>query len=137
MIELALAVALSAHDDSRGPRDCLALVVYSEARGEPLLGQIIVAQTVVFRTIAHDTDICTEVLASDQYHGVDQWAVPRQPTDASAWKTARRVADFVIDYGYKLTDYCGQPLYFYSGKRPKWLFDNKVLCVVGDHTFLR
>lgn len=137
MITFLLAAALTAHNDQTGPRDCLALTVYSEARGEPILGQIIVAQTVVFRSIENSTDICTEVLASGQYHGVERWAFPRKPSDASAWKTSRRVADFVIDYGYRLTDYCGQPLYFYSGKRPKWLFDNKILCIVGSHTFLR
>lgn len=131
---LALIGALGVHDDTFGARDCLALTVYSEARSESVLGQILVAQTVVNRTIANQTDVCSETEREGQYHGVERWAFPRRPK-GPAWRFARTVADYVIEGGY-LDVYCGQPHYFYSGKRQKWMNTKTTLCTVGEHTFL-
>ena len=64
---LVLAVVTAEFDS----RDCVALVVFSEARSQSYLGQALVAQVVVNRAIQADQGLCDVATAPDQFHGVD------------------------------------------------------------------
>lgn len=62
---------------------CLALNIYHEARGEPIDGQLLVAETVIQRSIDRDESICEVVYDSNQY----SWThddLSDIPTDGSA-----------------------------------------------------
>lgn len=46
---------------------CLSLVIFFEARGEPIEGQKAVAQVVINRSIKNKTTICEEVYKHNQF----------------------------------------------------------------------
>ena len=46
---------------------CMALAVYSEARGEPYKGQVAVASVVLNRATKNNTDVCTEINKNGQF----------------------------------------------------------------------
>jgi N-acetylmuramoyl-L-alanine amidase len=46
---------------------CLALNVYHEARGEPIDGQLLVAETVINRSVQRNQSVCEVVYATKQY----------------------------------------------------------------------
>lgn len=116
-------------------RDCVALVVYSEARGEMLLGQILAAKTLINRSVKNKNGLCEEATRSGQFHGVEKYMWPNKFAPHMAdWTWSRKVADFVIENLWNVHSYCGQPLYFNAGKLLK---DRVHLCTVGNHHFYK
>lgn len=114
-------------------RDCIAAVVYSEARGELLLGQLLVAKTLINRSVRSGEGICETAGKPDQFHGFN---VVRWPNNYARDGWSRRVGDFALDYLWNVHTYCGEPLYFNSGKQIKSPAKGAVyLCTVGNHNF--
>lgn len=76
---------------------CLSLVVYVEARGEPIDGQMLVAEVVINRTQAdrYPDDVCGVVFEKDQFSGMDDLNVYQIITDP-AWTTSMSVANDVL-----------------------------------------
>ena len=76
---------------------CLSLVVYVEARGEPIDGQMLVAEVVINRTQAdrYPDDVCGVVFEEDQFSGMDDLNVYQIITDL-AWTTSMSVASDVL-----------------------------------------
>lgn len=118
-------------------RDCIAAVVYTEARGEPLLGQILVAKTLINRSVRDWDGICETAAKRRQFHGFDlaQWPNKFTP-EPKAWKVSRKVGDFTLEFLWNVHSYCGVPLYFNAGATIKPPADDVVfLCTVGSHNF--
>lgn len=114
-------------------RDCIALVIYSEARGELLLGQILAAKTLINRAVKNQNGLCEEATRSRQFHGVEKYMWPNKfSPDPQEWAWARKVADFTVEHLWNVHSYCGQPLYFNAGQILK---QYKHLCTVGKHHF--
>lgn len=114
-------------------RDCIAAVVYTEARGEPLLGQLLVAKTLINRSVRNGDGICENASKSQQFHGFD---TVRFPNTYKPDEWSRRVGDFALDYLWNVHTYCGEPLYFNSGKQIQSPAKDVVyLCTVGNHNF--
>lgn len=131
-----LSTGFVEHDDRVGARDCLALVVFSEARGESFLGQALVAQVVINRARRNDTGVCDIAMAPGQFHGLRDWPYPRRPAeiDAEAWRTAREVADAVIEGDYvPAPKTCAEAAFFSSGDAPA--VGLVEVCRVGGHVF--
>lgn len=108
---------------------CVALAVFSEARGEPIAGQIAVASVVLER----GRDTCAVIEAPGQFAGVYTWPYPRQPEriDPQAWGVALGVAHSVLN-GARSP--CPGSYYFMENRlqRP-WA--KGPACVVGNHSF--
>lgn len=124
------------HDDRVGARDCLALVVFSEARGESYLGQALVAQVVINRARRDDTGVCDVAMAPGQFHGLRDWPYPRRPAeiDAEAWRIAREVADAVIEGDYvPAPEVCAKATSFSTGAPPAAGLVE--VCRVDGHVF--
>lgn len=140
LLLLTFALSAAGHDDTVGARDCLALVVFSEARGESYLGQAAVAQVVINRARAFDLDVCGAATAPGAFHGVERWPYPREPwkVDSDAWEQAREVADAVLVGDFVVSPpSCASALYFYArGTDPGSLSRFPVVCEVGEHVFL-
>jgi hypothetical protein len=117
-------------------RECAALVIYTEARGEPWLGQFLVAKTLINRAVATGDGVCETAGKDNQFHGFEakRWPAKFTP-DAKPWAVAMTIASFVIEYAWNDHSVCGQPFYFHAGaKRDIW-HGAKYLCSVGGHHF--
>lgn len=137
MKALLLAAALSSHFDSR---DCVSLVVFSEARSESYLGQALVAQVVVNRAVASGDGLCEVVTAQSQFHGVERWAYPRDPVsiDKASWERAQRVTADVVSGDYvSAPRACAEATYFFKRPIPAFAKNFTFLCEVGAHVFMK
>jgi len=78
------------HDDRRVR--CVAQAVYHEARGEPMKGQLAVADVVVNRARSGrwGSDVCDVVNAPYQFSGRNRWQTPRP--GVPAWDRAINIA---------------------------------------------
>lgn len=117
-------------------RDCVAAVVYTEARGELLLGQILVAKTLINRAVRSGDGLCETASLYRQFHGFEavRWPNDFKP-DQKAWKISRKVGDFTLEFLWNVHTYCGEPLYFNSGPIKRPAKDAVFLCTVGSHNF--
>jgi spore germination cell wall hydrolase CwlJ-like protein len=52
--------------------DCLATVIYNEARSEPYLGQLAVAKVVHTRAVERNLSICKVILEPGQFTGMNK-----------------------------------------------------------------
>ena len=73
---------------------CLALVVYTEARGEPLDGQLLVAEVVLNRVQMeqYPDDVCTVAFQQHQFSGLKDTPDLETILVDPAWQTSIDVA---------------------------------------------
>lgn len=121
-----------------GDLQCLAQAVYFEARGEPLDGQLAVAEVVINRTQSrhYPSDYCSVVTQPAQFSFVRRGTIP-QPAHASlAWKRAKAVAQ--IAHRGLWDSQAKDALYFHaSSVRPKWSRGKTALARIDTHIFYR
>ena len=119
-------------------RTCMALAIYSEARGEGYDGQAAVGKVVLNRVrTGMAPSICDAVQAYGQFEGITVWPYPRVPDDPNAWRAAQAVADDVISGRYILApDNCENALYFRSADLRLPLNAMKE-CKIGRHIFFQ
>ncbi|MEO8557547.1 MAG: cell wall hydrolase [Rhodospirillales bacterium] len=111
--------------------DCIARAVYFEAGGEPLVGQIGVAQVIMNRV--------KDRRFADSPCGViaDGFYFPRNVpiTQAARWDQAQRIAADVAD-GRNLDARFARALYFHGLKEyPSWMKIKRPLVTIGGHIF--
>ena len=121
---------------------CLAMNIYHESRGEPVLGQYAVALVTVNRAEAHKTRVCTEVLKSKQFswttHLVHKKKVVKAgtPTDLDAWKKAQTIARIVL--AGKMQDVTHGATFYHANRvTPKWRLAMVPTQRIGNHVFYR
>jgi hypothetical protein len=75
-------------------QDCLANAVYFEARGEPVEGQLAVAEVVLNRTQSgrYPATICEVVTQPWQFSFVRNGIIPRADRNSEAWRRAVAIA---------------------------------------------
>lgn len=109
--------------------DCSAMIVFSEARGEPIVGQVAVAEVVYQRG-----EPCDVMNAPGQFHGIRDWPVPRDPEaiDARAWRMAL-AASWIAQERLWQSE-CAGSTHFYAHEKvtPEWAGKP---CVIAGHTF--
>ena len=73
-------------------QDCLASAVYFEARGEPLEGQLAVAEVVLNRARSgrYPSTICAVVRQPAQFSFVRRGVIPRADPNCEHWRRASR-----------------------------------------------
>ena len=84
----------SGYESMDTEKDCLARAVYYEARGEPLEGQLAVANVVLNRTTSgrYPSSICGVVRQPAQFSFVRRGHIPAAPHN-EAWRKAVAIAD--------------------------------------------
>lgn len=114
---------------------CLAQVVYYEARGEPVEGQVAVAEVVVNRaqSDAYPSSLCAVAYQPGQFALTIEEAL--SPPRGKAWRQAQRVAARVMAGGAE-TPLEGRPTHFHAvSVTPYWASEFRRVGQIGDHVF--
>lgn len=104
-IHLAGLVSRHAGDDTLDrEQDCLANAVYFEARGEPLEGQLAVAEVVLNRSRSdrYPPTICGVVTQRAQFSFVRRGIIPPADRSSEAWRRAVAIARIAQARGMRL-----------------------------------
>lgn len=144
------------HDDQGAKEEkCLATMIYGEARGESIKGQVAVAYTALNRANkARNKTVCDVVLAPKQYSifnnnpelflaATSLHIEPNQknPIDQKSWAQAVLIANKVLkkavnDPTNGATHYIAHKLMKIKGyKYPKWAYQYKQVAVIENHHF--
>jgi spore germination cell wall hydrolase CwlJ-like protein len=123
---------------------CLANAVYFEARGEPVRGQIAVAQVVMNRVFSgyYPQNVCSTVYQNAHRRLACQFTfacdgIPDVVTEPQAWVRATSIARDVLDGKYWLPEVNRATHYHAYWVRPSWVREMKRLYKFGVHTFYR
>jgi len=118
-------------------QDCLARAVYFEAKGEPLEGQLAVAEVILNRTESgrYPTSVCGVVKQKSQFSFVRNGRIPAVPTASKAWRTAVAIAHVAQN---DLAESAGSDAMFFHANyvRPGWRGLTRIASL-GNHIFYR
>lgn len=115
--------------------ECLARAVYYESKGEPLNGQLTVADVVVNRSQSgrFPSTICGVVRQRGQFSFVRGGTIPTPPNNAH-WRTAVAIARIAME---DLADGGAPRALFFHARRvnPRWRLTR--VATIGNHVFYR
>lgn len=122
---------------------CLAQAIYFEARGEPIEGQIAVAQVVLNRLADphYPHTICHVVYQHELWRHRCQFSFAcdgksDKPRKGIAWMRARYIADLAVNG--MLENVVGDSTHYHADySHPEWANDLSPTVVVGRHMFYR
>ncbi|WP_245430829.1 cell wall hydrolase [Rhodoplanes roseus] len=134
---------LFGHERAKAEK-CLADAVYFESRGEPVRGQIAVAQVVMNRVFSgyYPADVCGVVYQNAHRHLSCQFTfacdgIKDKITEPDAWARAQQVATETLDGKHWLPDVGKATHYHAYWVRPWWVRTMHKLDKIGVHTFYR
>ena len=116
--------------------ECLARAVYYESKGEPLTGQLTVAEVVLNR--AHSgrfpSTICGVVRQPGQFSFVHRGYIPTPPVGSRDWRIAVAISRIAME---DLADGAAPRALFFHARhvRPAWRRTH--VATVGNHVFYR
>ncbi len=123
---------------------CLADAIYFEARGEPVRGQIAVAQVVMNRVFSgyYPNNVCGVVYQNARRHLACQFTfacdgIPDRINEPTAWERAKRIARDTLDGKLWLADIGKATHYHAYWVHPWWVHEMHKLDRIGVHTFYR
>lgn len=127
----------SAAATSDAEHDCLAGAVYFESKGEPLQGQLSVAEVVINRARSgrFPTSICGVVKQKGQFSFVRGGRIPAIARTSVAWRKAVAIAQIALD---DLADGAAPRAMFFHATyvRPGWRGLTRI-ATIGNHVFYR
>ena len=116
--------------------ECLARAVYYESQGEPLTGQLTVAEVIINRSRSgrFPSSICGVVRQAGQFSFVRRGVIPQPPQSARNWRTAVAISRIAIA---DLADGAAPRALFFHARRvnPGWRLTR--VATVGNHVFYR
>lgn len=122
---------------------CLALNLYHEARGEPVMGRYAVALVTMNRAKQDDETVCREVFRPKQFSwttGVRKvpggWYIPTHltPKEEDAWRDAKIIAKTALER--RMPDFTkGATHYHATYVRPYWASAMVRVRTIGLHRF--
>jgi hypothetical protein len=116
--------------------DCLARAVYWESKGEPLAGQLAVADVIINRSQSgrFAATICGVVRQRGQFSFVRGGHIPAAPQGSRDWRTAVAIAR--IARGDLAGDAAPRALFFHARSvHPGWRLTR--VAALGNHVFYR
>ncbi len=124
---------------------CLADAVYFEARGEPLRGQMAVAQVVMNRVFSgyYPSNVCGVVYQNANRHLACQFTFACEGKDLSRideldmWAQAKHIAKDTLDGKIWLAEVGHATHYHAYWVHPSWVHEMKKMYKLGVHTFYR
>ena len=123
---------------------CLADAVYFESRGEPVRGQIAVAQVIMNRVFSgyYPTTVCGVVYQNAHRRLACQFTfacdgIPDKITEPDAWERAKTISRETLDGKHWLPDVGKATHYHAYWVRPHWVRTMHRLDKIGVHTFYR
>lgn len=133
-----LAAAVAAQDAAGADAElnCLAIGVYYESKGEPLEGQLAVAEVILNRAKSgrFPASVCGVLTQRGQFSFVRGGRLPQPPASARAWKTALAVAQVARDDAWDSR--VSNALFFHARYvSPGWR--RARVGSVGNHIFYR
>ena len=123
-------------------RYCLAEAIYHEARGEPTLGQLAVANVILNRvaSVQYPNTVCGVVHQNKHIKLRCQFTYAcngksRKPRPGDYWDKAQRVAEQALDGKRQILAVKGATHYHADYVNPGWHRSMKVLKKIGRHIF--
>lgn len=128
---------------------CLALNIFNEARGEPIMGQYAVALVTMNRAGTHER-ACDVTFAPKQfswtqgvYRTASGWVIPKamrpnlnNPLEAHAWWKAQVIAKTTL--AGRMSDFTGGADHYHATYvRPAWGRAMRPVKRIGKHIFYR
>jgi spore germination cell wall hydrolase CwlJ-like protein len=117
---------------------CLASAVYFESRGEPLAGQLAVAEVILNRVDSgrFRATICDVVKQPSQFSFVRRGVIPQPKRETAAWQRAVAVAHIAMN---NLHDVTGDDSLFFHATyvNPGWGRPARRIARIGNHIFYR
>lgn len=132
---LADAVAAQDAGDADGELSCLAAGVYFEANGEPLAGQLAVAETILNRARSgrFPPSVCAVLTQAGQFSFVRGGRIP-SAVGRAGWKTALAIAK--VAQRNLWDDVAPKALFFHATHvSPNWRAAR--IAKIGNHIFYR
>ena len=127
---------LASSETPNAESECLARAVYFESKGEPLAGQLSVAEVIINRSRSgrFASTICGVVRQPSQFSFVRRGHIPAAPNNAQ-WRTAVAIAQIALR---DLADGGAPRALFFHARRvsPGWRNLTRV-ATVGNHIFYR
>ena len=117
---------------------CLATAVYFESRGEPLEGQLAVANVVINRAQSgrYPTDWCGVVKQKAQFSFVRNGQFPRIDAGCEAWAKAQAIARIAAKN--LMTELPQDVLWYHANYvAPRWRNSLTKVSQIGAHIFYR
>ncbi|OBX20010.1 hydrolase [Erythrobacter sp. QSSC1-22B] len=117
---------------------CLAGAVYFESRGEPLTGQLAVAQVIINRSESRQfpASYCGVVHQRSQFSFVKNGRMPSIRQGSSAWQRAKAIAR--IAHQGMWESEADDSLYFHANYvRPSWSRSKQARARINTHIFYR
>jgi hypothetical protein len=117
---------------------CLAQAVYFEARGEPIEGQLAVAEVVINRAKSglYPTSYCDVITQPAQFSFVRHGQIPTADESCEAWERAEAIAE-IAERNLWHTQ-ASDALYFHATYvRPSWARQKVELAQIDSHIFYR
>jgi hypothetical protein len=115
---------------------CLASAVYYESRGEPLEGQLAVAEVILNRVRSgrFRESICGVVTQPSQFSFVRGGAIPAAPRESAAWHRSAAIAHIAMN---RLAEVTGDNSLFFHATyvSPNW--GRPRIAKIGNHIFYR
>jgi len=116
--------------------DCLARGIYYEAKGEPLAGQLSVAEVIINRSRSgrFPSTICGVLRQPSQFSFVRGGTIPQPPSGSRDWRIAVAIAQIAMA---DLADGAAEgALYFHARSvHPGWRRTR--VATIGNHVFYR
>ena len=123
---------------------CLTEAIYFEARGEPVRGQIAVAQVVMNRVFSgyYPNTVCGVVYQNANRHLACQFTfacdgIPDVVREPDAWERAKKIATETIDGQLWLPEVGKATHYHAYWVHPSWVHEMTKMYKLGVHTFYR
>jgi spore germination cell wall hydrolase CwlJ-like protein len=114
--------------------DCLATVIYNEARSEPYMSQLAVAKVVQTRASIKNVSICNVILEHGQFSGMSKNKIKMLSKENSEeFIASKQIA--LLSFDKQIDPSKGAT--FFQTKSAKHSSDYIVVAVHGNHKFLK
>ncbi len=116
---------------------CLALNVYHEARSEPLIGQLAVAEVTLNRVASsrYPDEVCDVVWQSRQFSWTHDGKSDK-PKEPEAWAHAQAVAYIALNGMARVPELTSEVLHYHADwVTPHWARGEQPVAHIGGHVF--